>query len=285
MLVPMWSELSHEEWTRRAGDLPLPLSETDVQRLRGTVEELDIAEVRASYLPLASWVMECGSRLGRPLVVGVTGSVAVGKSVLARLLEALLSRWSGHPRVALVTTDGFLYPNTVLAARGIAHRKGFPESYDMSALRQFLATVVAGKEARALTYSHLTYDIVPGEFVVVRRPDILVLEGLHVSRALLGEQLDCSIYVDASIADIRRWYVQRFLRLRRTAFTHPDSFFHRFAALTDDEARDTAVHIWSAINEPNLREHIEPTRELADLVLVKGPDHAVRRVRMRMREE
>ena len=121
----------------------------------------------------------------------------------------------------------------------------------------------------------------PGEFVVVRRPDILVLEGLHVSRALLGEQLDCSIYVDASIADIRRWYVQRFLRLRRTAFTHPDSFFHRFAELTDDEARDTAVHIWSAINEPNLREHIEPTRELADLVLVKGPDHAVRQVRIR----
>jgi type I pantothenate kinase len=280
MLVPMWSELSHEEWTRQAGDLRLPLSETDVRRLRGTVEELDIAEVRASYLPLAAWVMECGSRLGRPLVVGVTGSVAVGKSVLARLLEALLSRWSGHPRVALVTTDGFLYPNAVLAARGMAHRKGFPESYDTSALQLFLRDVLAGDEARAPTYSHLTYDIVPGEFVVMRRPDILVLEGLHVSRALLGEQLDCSIYVDASIADIRRWYVQRFLRLRRTAFTHPDSFFHRFAALTDDEARDTAVHIWSAINEPNLREYIEPTRELADLVLVKGPDHAVRRVRI-----
>ena len=135
------------------------------RRLRGTVEELDIAEVRAGYLPLAAWVMECEPRLGRPLVVGVTGSVAVGKSVLARLLEALLSRWSGHPRVALVTTDGFLYPNAVLAARGIAHRKGFPESYDMSALRQFLANVVAGEEARAPTYSHLTYDIVPGEFV------------------------------------------------------------------------------------------------------------------------
>jgi type I pantothenate kinase len=259
----------------------MPLSETDVRRLRGTVEELDIAEVRANYLPLAAWVMECGPRLGRPLVVGVTGSVAVGKSVLARLLDALLSRWSGRQRVALVTTDGFLYPNVVLAARGIAHRKGFPESYNTEALRQFLATAIAGEEARAPTYSHLTYDIVPGEFVVVRRPDILVLEGLHVSRALLDEQLDCSIYVDAALEDIRHWYVQRFLRLRRTAFMHPDSFFYHYAALTDDEARDTAVYIWSAINEPNLREHIEPTRELADLVLVKGRDHAVRQVRMR----
>jgi type I pantothenate kinase len=278
MLVPMWSELSREEWTRQAGHLPLPLSENDVRLLRGTVEELDIAEVRASYLPLAVWVMGCGSRSNRPLVVGVTGSVAVGKSVLARLLDTLLSRWSDHPRVSLVTTDGFLYPNAVLAARGIAHRKGFPESYDTDALRQFLAAVIAGEEAQAPTYSHLTYDIVPGEFVVVRRPDILVLEGLHVSRALLGEQLDCSIYVDATLEDIRHWYVQRFLRLRRTAFTHPDSFFHRYAALTDDEARNTALHIWSAINEPNLREHIEPTREFADLVIVKGPDHAVRRV-------
>lgn len=280
MLVAMWAELSREEWRRRAEDVPVPLSEDDVRRLRGTVEELDIDEVRASYLPLAAWVLQHRGRGGRPLVVGVTGSVAVGKSVTARLLQALLTRWPDAPRVALVTTDGFLFPNAVLAARGLSMRKGFPESYDMQAVRQFLADVMAGKEARAPTYSHLTYDILPGQFVVVRRPDVLLLEGLHISRASLDEQLDCSIYVDADLEDIRRWYVHRFFRLRSTAFAHPDSFFHRYADLSDDEARRTAVDVWTAINEPNLIENVLPTRELADLVLVKGPDHAVRQVRL-----
>ena len=173
--------------------------------------------------------------------------------------------------MALVTTDGFLYLNAVLAARGIAHRKGFPESYDMSALRQFLATVVAGEEARAPTYSHLTYDIVPGEFVVVRRPDILILEGLHVSPALIGEQLDCSIYY----VDVRDRGHPSLVRAAIPSIApdgvHASTVLPIVAELTDDEARDTAVRIWSAINEPNLREYIEPTRELADLVLIKGP--------------
>jgi type I pantothenate kinase len=283
MLVAMWVELSRDEWQRRAAALPFPLSDDDVRRLRGTVEELDVDEVRASYLPLAAWVRQHSCRKGRPLVVGLTGSVAVGKSVTARLLHALLAHGPDRPVVALVTTDGFLFPNAVLAARGIAQRKGFPESYDLAALRRFVTDVVAGDEARAPTYSHLTYDIIPGKSVVVRQPDVLLLEGLHVSHALLGEQLDCSIYIDAELEDIRRWYVQRFFRLRSTAFMHPDSFFHRYASLTDDEARQIAIHIWSAINEPNLLEHIAPTRELADLVLVKGPDHAVRRVRIRDR--
>ncbi len=274
----MWADLSRDEWRHRADGVPFPLTNDDVRQLRGTVEELDVLEVRTAYLPLAAWVQDRRAR--SPLVVGMTGSVAVGKSVTARLLHALLTHLIGRPRVALVTTDGFLFPNAVLARRGIAHRKGFPESYDMAALHRFVAEVIAGNEAWAPTYSHLTYDIVPGASVAVRQPDILILEGLHMSRAVLGDRLDCSVYVDADLADIRRWYVHRFLRLRRTAFTDPDSFFHSYAALPDDEARQIALHIWAAINEPNLVENILPTRDLADLILVKGPDHAVRTVRI-----
>jgi len=228
-----------------------------------------------------------------PFVIGVAGSVAVGKSTTSRILRELLARWPGTPRVELITTDGFLYPNAELERRGVLQRKGFPESYDRRALLRFVAEVKAGRdEVTAPVYSHLTYDIVPGEHVVVRRPDVLIVEGLNVlqpprvqpdGRAGLSvsDFFDFSVYVDARVEDIKRWYVERFFRLRETAFADPHSYFHRYAALSDDEARATAERIWSAINEPNLSGNVRPTRGRASLVLAKGADHSVRRVRLR----
>ncbi|MEO8850181.1 MAG: type I pantothenate kinase, partial [Allobranchiibius sp.] len=228
-----------------------------------------------------------------PFVIGVAGSVAVGKSTTARLLKELLSRWPGTPEVELVTTDGFLYPNAELERRNLLQRKGFPESYNRRALLRFVAEVKSGKaEVRAPVYSHLTYDIVAGEHITVRRPDVLIIEGLNVlappspltgrgNNLALSDFFDFSVYVDAREEDIKGWYVDRFLALRATAFADPASYFHRYAALTDDEACTRAAHIWSDINGPNLRENILPTRSRATLVLTKGSDHSVRRVRLR----
>jgi type I pantothenate kinase len=302
-------ELDRAAWARLREQTPMRLDAADVRRLEGLGDRLDIAEVEQVYLPLSrllSFYEEAteglhqvtsdflGERRQRtPFVIGVAGSVAVGKSTTARILKELISRWDSAPQVELVTTDGFLLPNTVLNARNLMARKGYPESYDRRALQRFVAEVKAGKaEVTAPVYSHLTYDIVPGEQIVVRRPDVLIVEGLNVLQPprqqhdgrtglAVSDFFDFSVYVDAHVEDIKTWYIQRFLRLRETAFAQPESHFHRYASLSDEAARDIAENIWEAINAPNLRENIQPTRGRATLVLSKGQDHSVRRVRLR----
>ena len=298
-------ELDRDDWAALAPTMTAPLSATEVIELRGLGDELNLDEVAAVYLPLsrllslyaegaqhlhAATSSFLGERSPRtPFVIGVAGSVAVGKSTVARLLRELLGRWEGTPRVELVTTDGFLFPNAELERRGLMERKGFPESYDRRALLRFVSKVKSGApEVRAPFYSHLAYDIVPDAEIVVNAPDVLIVEGLNVlqpaspGRSLaVSDLFDFSIYVDARTSDIARWYEERFLRLQRGAFTNPKSFFHRFASLTEEEARARARGIWAAINEPNLVQNIVPTRPRADLVLRKGPDHAVSSVLLR----
>ena len=302
-------ELDRGAWARLRDHHPLSLTAEDVARLRGLGDRLDLHEVEQVYLPLSRLLnFYVGATAGlhrvttdflreqperTPFVIGVAGSVAVGKSTTSRILRELLARWPGTPRVELITTDGFLYPNAELERRGLLQRKGFPESYDRRALLRFVAEVKAGAdEVGAPVYSHLTYDIVPGERALVRRPDVLIVEGLNVLQPprvqpdgrtglAVSDFFDFSVYVDARVEDIRRWYVDRFFRLRETAFTDPHSYFHRYAALSDDEARATAEHIWATINEPNLTENVRPTRGRASLVMSKGEDHSVRRVRLR----
>lgn len=302
-------ELTRAEWARLRASTPLPLSEAQLRPLGGLTEHVSLDEVSDVYLPLSRLLNlyvgatkarheATGTFLGTgglhvPYVIGVAGSVAVGKSTVSRSLKALLSSWPSHPRVDLVTTDGFLLPQHTLEARGLAHRKGFPESYDVRRLVRFMADVKSGvAEVLAPVYSHLSYDIVPDEYQAVTQPDIVIVEGLNVlqtgsrrgERSLpmfVSDFFDFSIYVDAAESDIETWYVERFLRLRDTVFRDPGSYFHRYANLTADEATATAREIWQTINLVNLRQNVLPTRERAHLVLEKGRDHAVRRVRLR----
>ena len=302
-------ELDRRAWARLRDHHPLSLTAEDVARLRGLGDRLDLNEVEQVYLPLSrllNFYVGATEGLHRvttdflreqpertPFVIGVAGSVAVGKSTTSRILRELLARWPGTPRVELVTTDGFLYPNAELERRGLLQRKGFPESYDRRALLRFVAEVKAGaEEVSAPVYSHLTYDIVPGERAVVHRPDVLIVEGLNVLQPpriqpdgrtglAVSDFFDFSVYVDARVEDIRRWYVDRFLRLRETAFADPASYFRRYADLSEEEARETALQIWDTINGPNLEQNILPTRSRATLVLRKDRDHSVRYVRLR----
>src|SRR5699024_6049606 len=307
--VTPFEEISREDWARLSRQTPLPLSEEDVAKLRGLGDRVDLSEVDAVYRPISRLLniqVAAAQSLRRarenfldqhqhrtPYIIGVAGSVAVGKSTTARLLRELMARWPDTPQVQLVTTDGFLHPNAVLEARGMMQRKGFPESYDRRALLRFVADVKAGHEhVEAPVYSHLTYDILEDERVVVEQPDVLIVEGLNVLQPArprrdgrLGMAVsaffDFSVYVDARMEDVQRWYVNRFLQLRQTAFSDPRSYFRRYADLTDEEAVETAVGIWRSINGPNLRENVVPTRGRADLVLRKDGQHRVHSVLLR----
>lgn len=306
--ISPYLSFSHEAWGRLRAATPLTLTEADLIRLRGLNDQVSMAEVEEIYLPLSRLLnlyvvatqglhSASATFLGQltakvPFVIGIGGSVAVGKSTTARLLQALLAQWPNHPQVDLVTTDGFLYPNRVLEQRGLLNRKGFPESYDQRALLRFMADLKAGTpEVRAPVYSHVLYDIVPDETLVVRRPDIVIVEGLNVLqtgdghpdrlRMFVSDFFDFGIYVDAAEPDVEQWFLARFLTLRDTIFKDPNSYFHKFASLTEAEAITMAGTVWREINGKNLRENILPTRERATLILEKGPDHRVRSVRLR----
>ena len=295
-----------EQWGRLRASTPLSLSEADVERLSGLNVALSLDEVTKIFLPMSRLLnLYVGASqelyratdtfLGKlpakvPYVIGLAGSVAVGKSTTARVLQTALARWPNHPKVDLVTTDGFLYPNAVLTERGLMERKGFPESFDRRRLLAFMSDIKSGKpEVRAPVYSHLVYDVVDDEEIVVSQPDILIVEGLNVLQSgpadeenpiFVSDYFDFSIYVDADVEHIRNWYVERFFTLRETAFRDPQSYFRRFATLDDEEAAATALDIWTRINERNLFENILPTRQRADLILRKGPDHSVTEVHL-----
>lgn len=300
---------SRMEWARLREDTPLTLNEADLENLSGVTERVSTDEVVDVYLPLSRLlnlyveasqglhgVTEEFLRKGNgkvPFVIGLAGSVAAGKSTSARVLQALLARWPSHPNVALVPTDGFLFPNAVLEDRGLMSRKGFPESYNLPALLNFLGEVKSGKaRVEAPVYSHVVYDVLQGHTLAVDNPDIVIVEGLNVLQPAIlpkdGEAIpfvsdffDFSIYIDAAEALVERWYVERFLRLRQTAFRDPAAYFHRYATLSEDEARTTALSLWRTINLVNLRENILPTRQRADLIVRKGEGHAVESVALR----
>jgi type I pantothenate kinase len=304
-----YEDFSREEWARLRDDVGLSLTDDELHALRGADERVSLAECADVYLPLSRLLnlrvtASQGLRASRetflgsvpspaPFIIGIAGSVAVGKSTTARILRALLSRWNNHPRVELVTTDGFLLPNKVLASRDLMGRKGFPESYDLRGLLQLLMDLKSGRSVvHAPRYSHLHYDVLEGETQRIESPDIVIIEGLNVlqTRALtrarsprwfVSDFFDFSIYVDAPVKLLRRWYLERFLTLRRTALRDPESYFHRYAELSEREARAFARGVWRSINEKNLLENILPTLHRAHVVLEKGEDHAVQRVRLR----
>jgi len=297
------------EWAALREDTPMTLRSEEVTRLRSMHDRLDMSEVEEIYLPLSrllSMYVAATQRLFRaqqrflgtedakmPYIIGIGGSVAVGKSTTARVLQALLARWPNVPKVDLVTTDGFLYPNAILEREKLMDRKGFPESYDLGALLRFLTDVKAGRRPmRAPIYSHLVYDVMPNHWIEIDRPDILIVEGLNVLQAgrlpkdgeaipFVSDFFDFSVYLDAEDDVLRSWYVSRFLTLRGTAFSDPKSYFHRYSKLTDDEAVATATDIWTRINLVNLHDNILPTRRRADLILKKGESHGVDQVALR----
>jgi len=298
-------EIERADWADLGNNTELPLTESEISQIRGLGDFLDLKEVTDVYLPLSRllnlYVAETqnlhrvssdflGERSKRvPFIIGVAGSVAVGKSTVSRLLKELLSRWEGTPRVELITTDGFLFPNAELERRGLMARKGFPESYDRLALLKFVADVKSGAaEVSAPVYSHLSYDIVPGEQTVVHAPDVLIVEGLNVLQSpgsgqdlALSDFFDFKIYVDASTENVTQWFLNRFRKLRNSAFTNPASYFHRYAEMEEGKALARAEEIWATINLPNLVENIAPTRSRATLVLKKGANHAVESVLLR----
>jgi type I pantothenate kinase len=297
-------------WAQFRDDTPMTLNEDEVRRLRSLNDPIDLDEVRRIYLSLSRLLsahVEASQLLFRqrqvffnggdpaktPFIIGIAGSVAVGKSTTARILKELLQRWPSSPRVALVTTDGFLFPNAVLREQNLMERKGFPESYDVGALLRFLSAIKSGEaQVHAPLYSHLTYDVLPDEFVTIDRPDILIFEGINVLQTrdlprggtfvpFISDFFDFSIYVDADEEMIHKWYIDRFMRLRETAFMNPESFFHRYSQLSEDAARAIAEGLWANINLKNLHENILTTRPRADLILRKGADHLVEEVALR----
>jgi type I pantothenate kinase len=301
---------SADRWAGFRADTPLTLTEDEVSRLRSLNDPVDLDEVRRIYLSLSRLLsahvessqllfqqrkvfFNADDAVKTPFIIGIAGSVAVGKSTTARVLKELLARWPSSPKVDLVTTDGFLLPNEVLRRENLMERKGFPDSYDVGAILRFLSAIKSGQpNVRAPVYSHLTYDVVAGEFVTIDRPDILIFEGLNVLQAgdlpqdgkyvpFVSDFFDFSIYIDADEEMIHNWYITRFMRLRETAFRNPQSFFHRYSQLSEDAARAIAEGLWANINLKNLRENILPTRPRADLILRKGAEHLVEEVALR----
>jgi type I pantothenate kinase len=307
--VSPFRRFDRDEWSILRADTAMTLTQADLDELRGVNDRIDLREVEVIYLPLSRLLnlyVAATQKLFRatnsflhsedrkvPYIIGIAGSVAVGKSTTSRILRRLLSRWPHHPKVDLVTTDGFLLPNAVLEREGLMARKGFPESYDLPSILRFMSDIKAGKpNITAPVYSHLFYDVLPGETITINQPDVLIVEGINVlqtgrpprdGRGIpnVSDFFDFSIYIDAEIADLATWYVDRFFSLRDGAFRNPKSYFHRYSSYTDAETRETATRIWETINLVNLRENVLPTRPRADLVMRKGSDHAVRSVFLR----
>lgn len=304
-----YREFTREEWASLRADTPMTLSEADLEQLSGLIERISGEEVREIFLPLsrllnfyvaaaqhlhiATTEFLSGTDGKMPYIIGIGGSVACGKSTVSRVLKELLARWPDHPRVDLLPTDGFLHPNAVLEERGLMNRKGWPESFDLPRLLKFLDDVKAGRErVAAPVYSHFHYDILPDQTIVVDRPDILIVEGLNVLQParlprdgkaipFVSDYFDFSIFIDAGAEVIEQWYMERFMRLRQTAFRDPAAYFHRYSQFSDEQAYETGLDIWRTINLKNLQDNILPTRQRADLILRKGKDHAVDQVALR----